>query len=240
LVIDLPGLALISVGTLFLRFFFDWALFRASGTPSVPVVARERLKSPRARLFVALDLPENIREGVVLWGGTALADPALRPVPVDALHITRAFLGWTAEKEIPRLGEIVAASAGPAPRIELEGPVPRPERGRPRLFALPAASPGAIALQARLQERLVEARLYEPEKRQFWPHVTVARVKREERGSKRPARVSRLPGALPQALLQPAVCRRLTLYRSQLQPQGAQYTPLAQVELPARGGSEVD
>ena len=43
------------------------------------------------------------------------------------------------------------------------------------------------------------------------------------------------PKALPQALLQPAVCRRLTLYRSQLQPQGAQYTPLAQVELSADG-----
>jgi hypothetical protein len=28
---------------------------------------------------------------------------------------------------------------------------------------------------------------------------------------------------------------RLTLYRSQIQPQGAQYTPLAQVELPIDG-----
>jgi 2'-5' RNA ligase len=60
-------------------------------------------------------------------------------------------------------------------------------------------------------------------------------VRREERGSKRPAPVSKLPGALPQALLQLAVCRRMTLYRSELQPQGAQYTPLAQVELPADG-----
>ena len=82
---------------------------------------------------------------------------------------------------------------------------------------------------------MIAARLYEPEKRPFWPHVTVARVRREERGSKRPAPVSKLPGGLPQGLLQPAVCRRMTLYRSELQPQGAQYTPLAQVELPADG-----
>jgi RNA 2',3'-cyclic 3'-phosphodiesterase len=196
-------------------------------------MAKERLKRPRARMFVALDLPDGVKAGIAAWGGQALADPVLRPIPEKSLHVTLAFLGWTAEKEIPRLTGIVEASGGSAPRIAFGDPVPRPERGRPRLFALPVDSPATIALQASLEEKLVSAGLYEPEKRPFWPHVTVARVRREERGSSRPARVSELPGALPQALLQPAICRRLTLYRSQLQPRGAQYTPLAQVELPA-------
>jgi 2'-5' RNA ligase len=198
-------------------------------------MAKERLKSPRARLFVALDLPDPVRAGIVAWGRGALADPALRRVRPESLHITLAFLGYVPEKEIPRLGEIVEASRGRAPLIELDDPVPRPERGQPRLFALPVASPGTIALQAGLEEELVAARLYKPEKRPFWPHVTVARVRREERGSKRPARVSKLPGALPKGLLRPFDGIRLTLYRSQLQPLGAQYTPLAQVELPADG-----
>jgi len=198
-------------------------------------MSKERLKSPRARLFVALDLPDRVRAGIVAWGGRALADPALRPVAEESLHVTLAFLGWTAEKQIPRLGAIVESCAGPAPRIALGDPVRRPERGRPRLFALPVDSPATLALQARLQEELVAARLYEPERRPFWPHVTVARVRREERGSKRPARVAKLPGALPKELLRPFGGVRLTLYRSQLQPQGAQYTPLAQVELPAGG-----
>jgi len=186
-------------------------------------------------LFVALDLPKSIREGIAKWGEKALSDPALRGLSSDSLHVTLAFLGWTAEKEIPRLGEIVASCAGPAPRIALGEPVQRPERGRPRLFALPVDSPATVALQASLGEKLVAARLYEPEKRPFWPHVTVARVRREERGSQRPARVSKPPGALPKELLRPFGGVRLTLYRSQLQPQGAQYTPLAQVELPAGG-----
>jgi RNA 2',3'-cyclic 3'-phosphodiesterase len=198
-------------------------------------MVKERLKSPRARLFVALDLPERVRKGIVAWGRGALADPALRPVAPDSLHVTLAFLGWLPEKEIPRLAEIVAASSGSAPRLRLGDPVPRPERGRPRLFALPADSPGAVALQAGLRERLVEARLYEPEKRPFWPHVTLARVRREERGSKRPAFVSRPPRALPKALLQAAICVRMTLYLSELKPQGARYIPLAQVDLPRDG-----
>jgi RNA 2',3'-cyclic 3'-phosphodiesterase len=198
-------------------------------------VARERLKSPRARLFIALDLPDPVRQAIATWGGRELADPALRPVAEENLHITLVFLGYLPEKRIPLLAEIVAATARRAPRIALGDPVPRPPRGRPRLFALPADSPGTIDLQAGLQGRLVEAGLYEPEKRPFWPHVTVARVRREERGSKRPAVVSKPPGALPRELLQPLDGVRITLYRSQLQPRGAQYTPLAQVELPRKG-----
>jgi RNA 2',3'-cyclic 3'-phosphodiesterase len=198
-------------------------------------MAKQRLKSPRARLFVALDLPESVREGIVAWGKKALADPALRPVAPESLHVTLAFLGWLPEKEIPRLSRIVESSSGPAPRLRLGDPAPRPQRGRPRLFALPATSPATVELQARLQERLVEARLYEPEKRPFWPHVTVARVRREERGSKRPALVSRPPGVLPKTLLQAAICVRMTLYLSEFKPQGARYIPLAQVDLPRDG-----
>jgi RNA 2',3'-cyclic 3'-phosphodiesterase len=198
-------------------------------------MTKQRLKSPRARLFVALDLQDALREGVARWGCQALADPALRPVGPESLHVTLAFLGWLAEKEIPRLTEIVEASGGPAPAIRLGDPVQRPQRGRPRLFALPVESPETIALQGALQEKLLAARLYEPEKRPFWPHVTVARVRREERGSQRSALVSKPPGPLPQVLLRDSFAVRLTLYRSELQPRGAQYTPLAQVELPVGG-----
>lgn len=198
-------------------------------------MARERLKSPRARLFVALDLPNRVRAGVVEWGHEALADPTLRSVKPESLHITLAFLGYLPEKEIPRLAEIVEASRGSAPSIELGDPVPRPERGHPRLFALPAESPGTIALQRALEEKLVAARLFEPEKRPFWPHVTVARVRREEPGSQCPALVKKHPGPLPKNLSQLFRAVRIVLYRSQIQPQGAHYTPLAQVELPADG-----
>lgn len=198
-------------------------------------MTKERLKSPRARMFIALDLPEELRRGIVEWGSRELVDPALRPVAPESLHVTLAFLGYMPERAIEGLEAIVAELETPAPTVELGDPVPRPERGRPRLFALPAESPGAVALQAELQEKLVAARLYEPERRPFWPHVTVARVRREERGSSRPAKVARPPGGLPKDFLRTHVCVRATLYRSKLQPQGAQYAPLAQVELSEDG-----
>lgn len=198
-------------------------------------VAKERLKSPRARLFVALDLPDEVREGIGAWGREALTDPALRPVRPESLHVTLAFLGYRPEKEIEQIAETVRESTAPAPWLELLAPVQRPLRGRARLFALPALSPGAESLQAGLERNLVEGGFYEPEKRPFWPHVTVARVRPEARGSRRPAVVSDSPGKLPEGLSEAFLGVRLALYRSDLQPTGARYVPLAQVELPGAG-----
>lgn len=197
-------------------------------------MAKERLKSPRVRLFMALDLPDDVRQGIAAWGREELTDSALRPVPAENLHITLAFLGWQAEKDVPRLAGLLEESVGPAPLVELGDPEPRPRR-QPRVFGLPAVSPGTELLQAGLQERLVEGRFYKPEKRPFWPHVTVARVRSEGRGKKRPMHVGRPPKTLAEGLTEPFYGVRLTLYRSELQPSGARYVPLAQVELPGAG-----
>ena len=196
-------------------------------------MAKERLKSPRARLFVALDLPGEVRDAIVDWQKTELRDEALRVVGPPNLHITLAFLGYLPEKAIGSVAEVVHGLDAAAPRIELAPePLGKP-KGRPRLFALEARSEATVALQARLQADLVARRLYEPEKRPFWPHVTVARVRPEKRGAKRPARIERPPGRLPEALCEAFFAVRLTLYRSILRPQGAEYAPLAQLELPA-------
>lgn len=196
------------------------------------VVAKETLKSPRARLFVALDLPDELREGVAAWGREALGDPALRPVAPESLHITLAFLGQRPEEEIEAIAAVVGENAGPAPWVELRDPEPRPPRGRARLYALPALSPGTEALQAGVAQGLAAEGFYKSERRPFWPHVTVARVRPGGRGSRRPAVVSDPPGKLPEGLSGARVCRRMTLYRSELQPTGARYVPLAQVQLP--------
>lgn len=200
--------------------------------PSVAVVAKEKPKSPRVRLFVALDLPDDLRQGIVDWGSEALVDPALRPVAPESLHVTLAFLGSRPEEEIEEIAVLVHESAGPAPWLELLEPVQRPPRGRARLYALPVLSPGTEAIQAVLQQELVAGGFYKPEKRPFWPHITVARVRPEARGSKRPAVVFEPPGNLPAELSEAQVCRRMILYRSELQPSGARYVPLAQVQLP--------
>ncbi len=199
-------------------------------------MAKERLKSPRARLFVALGLPDDVRQALVAWQRRELTDPALRVVGAESLHFTLAFLGYHPERDVERIAETALDASGAAPEIAFgPEPVPKPGPSRPRLFAVEGRSEAVAALQREMSDRLESARLYEPEKRPFWPHVTVARVRPERRGSKRPARVSSPPGPLPEELIRPFRAVRVALYRSYLRPQGAEYVPVAQIELPTGG-----
>ncbi len=161
------------------------------------------------------------------WRERALAGrDELRPASADTLHVTLCFLGWRAEKEVPRIAEVTAAAcAGLAPaRLTARALEPVPPR-RPRLFALDLEDAGGHArtLQATVAEALAAARLFEPERRPFWPHVTLARVKR---GWRAPV----LDGAEPPPT-EPFEASEVTLYRSTLRPQGALYEPLARTAL---------
>jgi RNA 2',3'-cyclic 3'-phosphodiesterase len=201
-------------------------------------VAKERLKSPRVRLFVALDLPDDVRVGLVDWQRTSLADPALRLVKAEALHITLVFLGYQAERDVKTIAKAAFRTDAAAPPVEL---VPEPlgvPRSRPRLFALDARSEETIALQKGVEERLVEAGFYKPEKRPFWPHLTVARVRPEARGSRKPAQVTTLPHPLPEHMFRFFRPSRLVLFKSHLRPTGAEYEPLAELELPTAAEDE--
>jgi 2'-5' RNA ligase len=194
-------------------------------------MASERDKPKRHRVFVALDLPDDVRDGLTAWGRSELVDPALRPTRPESLHVTLVFLGDRGPAEVEEIAAIVRRSGVPAPVMKLEEPIQLPRRRRAALFALPAPSPATTELQRALAARLVAAGLYEPEKRDFWPHVTVARVRAEGHGSRLPAAVTRRPETLPRGLKEPFLGVRLTLYRSELQPGGSRYAPLAQVEL---------
>lgn len=187
---------------------------------------RRRPGSPRARLFLALDPPEAAREDLGAWRDRLCAGrDDLRPVAAGALHLTLVFLGYRPEKEI----EAIAATAFEPLRglepVELHpaGVRPLPPR-RPRLFALDLADPGGacVALQAAAEGALAAARFHRPEKRPFWPHITLARVKRDRRAD--PLEVEEAPPG-------PFHAADVVLYRSLLSPKGARYEPLARLEL---------
>jgi 2'-5' RNA ligase len=79
-----------------------------------------------------------------------------------------------------------------------------------------------------LSQVLAAGGWYQPEKRPFLAHATVARVTR----SGRAPRVS-----LPQLPSLEFRCTRVTLYRSRLSRAGARYEPLSTIELGARSAN---
>jgi RNA 2',3'-cyclic 3'-phosphodiesterase len=189
---------------------------------------RERLKSPRLRLFIALDLPRSVVDPLVAWRQEALGEMReLRLLPRESLHVTLVFLGYQSERDVGRIAALCfTGEAGPF-ELRAEGLVGVPPR-RPRLYALALEDrDGALdAWQEALSGELARARLYEPEKRPFWSHVTLARAKRDK-----PApRIESAP-ELPETLRAPFRAERATLYRSTLTPRGAAYDPLAGMDL---------
>ena len=186
----------------------------------------------RARLFVALDLPKDAREALAAWGREVAAgdgaERRLRLVPADALHVTLCFLGWRDEGQAGEIGALtlgaVGVNAAAAPALALGAAAWLPPR-RPRVLAVDLADEGgALAgMQARVSDALEARAAFEPEKRPFRPHVTVARVPRGARAGGREELAAPAPLRFPGAAV--------TLYRSRLSQAGAHYEALARAEL---------
>jgi 2'-5' RNA ligase len=175
-----------------------------------------------ARLFVALELPEEVRAALAAWRPR---DEALRPVAPEALHVTLAFLGARDEEEAPAIGALLAPLARPVRALALGGAVWLPPRRPGVLAARVEDRDGALAaLQADVAGVLARAGVFAPERRPFLAHVTVARVRR---GAAVPRDDRAAAGPPAMGFAAPSV----TLLRSHLSPRGARYEALTRVAL---------
>jgi 2'-5' RNA ligase len=168
------------------------------------------------RLFLALDLPDDVRDELATWAAAAL--PGLRRVERERLHVTLAFLGrrpaGDADAVVALLREC-ATGAGPVPLS-----VARWRETRSvGMLVLEDPTGAAGRLAAALHTRLEAAGLYRPEQRPWLPHVTVARF------AERP----RLRPTLPR--MGTFVPSDVAAYVSRLHPTGARYEVLARVPL---------
>jgi 2'-5' RNA ligase len=193
----------------------------ARNSPSDPA------RPATARLFVALEPCHEDRAALAAWRDRLVAGrDDLRPSAAATLHLTLAFLGRRPETEVP---EIARAALGaveglPAALLRPGEVVPVPRRGAPRLFVLDLDDDGGrgAAIQAATGDALARAGFWRPERRPWWPHVTLARVRARQRAGPLSA-AEPAPGLLRAPLV--------ALYRSTLRPQGAQYDPIDRVEL---------
>lgn len=178
----------------------------------------------KARLFVALELPEPVVAALLAWRAPLLrALPALRALSPAALHVTLCFIGWRAPEAIAPIGAIVercARGRGGVAGLALGEPLWLP-RQRPRVLALALEDRHAqlAALQADVVARLAADGWHDPESRPYLPHVTLARVRT---GETVPRRVELPP--VPQLAFDGAA---VVLYRSHLLRGGARYEALS-------------
>jgi 2'-5' RNA ligase len=184
-----------------------------------------------ARLFVALELADDVKAALASWVAAELgAVEGLRLVSAEAMHLTLCFLGWRPVREVDRIAaECAGAGAGAEPPVRVSlGEVLWLPRRRPRVVAVEleaASDPDSRrldALQSKLAQALAAGDFYEPERRPFLAHVTVARV---------PGRARMRPRELAAPERLSFTLSTMTLFRSHLEPGGSRYEPLARVRL---------
>lgn len=185
------------------------------------------MSGERARLFVALDLPAKVRGTLRGWASAQVGEMArVRLVEPESLHVTLCFLGSRPRAEV----DAITAACGsvselPVAPLALGEALWLPPR-RPRVLtvALDDEQGRLTAAQSVLARALQDGGFYEPERRPFLAHVTVARVQREGH-----PRRGELPAPAPLRFTGATV----TLYQSRLGAGPARYEALASVSLQA-------
>jgi RNA 2',3'-cyclic 3'-phosphodiesterase len=184
----------------------------------------------RVRLFVALSLPPDVRDALAGWRDQAVGSFAgLRPVAWEALHVTLCFLGSRHASELDAIAGACGTVASFDPvALTIGEPAWLPSR-RPRVLgvSLGDADERLTRVQGELSQVLSAGGWYAPESRPFFPHVTVARTRKDARV--RPVELPALPALS-------FVGSEVTLFRSRLSPRGARYEPLGSVLLGSGGG----
>ena len=163
----------------------------------------------RLRLFLALELPDDVATALRTWAERELARGRL----VDTYHVTLAFLGSQPQRTVGAIaGALVleAAATGPV----MFAPVRYRETRSVGMLVLSDEGGEATRLAGRLHGRLEELGVYRPERRPWLPHVTVLRFR------ERP----RLDPPLPE--LGPFAPSGAAAFLSRLHPTGARYEVL--------------
>ncbi len=104
------------------------------------------------RLFVAIDIPENIQKEVQ---GMGRAIPKARPVPADQLHLTLKFIGEVEGSSFLDIRESLKEIVHPKLLLALKGVGTFPPRGTPRiLWAGVEPTAGIAALRNTIEKTL--------------------------------------------------------------------------------------
>jgi 2'-5' RNA ligase len=186
------------------------------------------------RLFVAVPLDEGARSAVeAVVDAVRAGEPegrGVRWVRLEGLHITLRFLGPTPEPRVEQLADAVrAAGAGAAPiRATITGAGSFPSTGRPRTLwlSLTDGADDLARLAGRLDDALAE-RGWEPERRPFRAHLTLARADGVRAGA---ATAAALAAAASQVAIE-AAFDRLVLFESVTGSGRARYVSRADVPL---------
>ena len=189
------------------------------------------------RLFVALDIDDNIRGRIArfLDGVRGFAADA-RWVTAESLHLTLKFIGEKSEDEAEKIKRALEGITADVFEMNIRGYGFFPGARAPRVFWVGVeVEAGLISLAATVEERLASINIPK-EEHTFSPHLTLARgagdsrsrrKEKSEGASRSLQHLQEKLSALPAPEFGTMTARKFFLYQSQLSPGGSRYTQLA-------------
>ena len=187
-------------------------------------------RTDQLRLFIAVALPPEVRETLARVIGR-LRDAELRGVRLvapEGVHVTLKFLGNVDVALVASLAEALGeAGSGVAPfELALRGVGAFPEERAPRvLWAGIAGDTEALAGLARRVDEACATLGFARERRQFAPHLTLARMRDTATPEDR-VRAAQALAAAGSDVGGAFAVDALHLIRSTLTPSGARYETL--------------
>ncbi len=127
------------------------------------------------RLFVALDIPFEIRKRISM---ICCGLNGVKWVPEENLHLTLKFIGEKSEDVAEEIAQVLSEIKFEAFEIILKDVGCFPIRKDPKILWIGVNDNLAInSLFKKIEKALISLEL-EPEKRNFYPHVTIARIEK--------------------------------------------------------------
>ncbi|HWO36144.1 MAG TPA: RNA 2',3'-cyclic phosphodiesterase [Candidatus Acidoferrum sp.] len=189
------------------------------------------------RLFVALDLDDNIRSRIARFlDGVQGFAPGVRWVRPDSLHVTVKFIGEQPEAQVDEIKRELAGIEADHFDVNLRGYGFFPSTRAPRVFWIGIDGGSRLtSLAETVDSKLVPLQIPK-EEHAYSPHLTLARSagasgsprqQKRDRPNQSFQRLQEKLAALPAPEFGTMTAREFFLYHSQLSPGGSKYTKLA-------------
>ena len=185
---------------------------------------------PVIRAFIAIDLSQEILERIDQMSldlRSRLEEIPVRWVPADNIHLTLKFLGNVSTANLEMLKEIMGNVVANHHECDISvgGIGAFPKTHNPRVIWVGMEVPQElISLQHNIE--IETARLgYSREHRPFSPHLTFGRVSRNA-SSQDVRAIAEILDSYKVGFLGATRITSVYLYRSDLKPEGAVYTPI--------------
>lgn len=184
------------------------------------LISKKEKNNLEKRLFVGIDIPEEIKKRLYDVSGYIGEDKEIKRVSLSNIHITLRFLGNVRSDRIEKIKKAIKSTAEEFDSFDYEikgniGAFPNVRNATVVFVEIGRGFYEIKRVYDFLERKLCEIKI-EREKREFVPHITIARIKKRKN-------IEKEIQSLNLDSIDGVKCSKITLYESILRPQGPEY-----------------